>query len=144
MKCFNPVSLLRAGVFALAGAFLVPGFAAPASADEQAFGGDPYKSHQWLGLRQDFFGAAPVRFDDRVQVRGPAFAEDPMNVPITVSVAPELGDVEQITVLVDRNPIRKVLEFFPVAAAPSVGFRFKLEQGSPVQAQGTALAARTS
>ena len=35
---------------------------------------------------------------------------------------------------VDRNPIRKVLEFFPLGAVPSVSFRFKLEQASPVRA----------
>ena len=102
----------------------------------QDFGGDPYRSHQWEGLRKEFFGTAPLQFDDRVQVRGPAFAEDPMNVPISVQVAPGLGPVAQITVLVDRNPIRKVLEFFPTdeRALPSLGFRFKLEQASPVRA----------
>jgi sulfur-oxidizing protein SoxY len=42
--------------------------------------------------------------------------------------------VEQITVLVDRNPIRKVLDYFPAGATPSVSFRFKLEQASPVRA----------
>ena len=102
----------------------------------QDFGGDPYQSHQWLGLRKEFFGTAPLQFDDRVQVRGPAFAEDPMNVPISVMVPPAVGPVEQIMVIVDRNPIRKVLEFFPVdeRAAPSLAFRFKLEQASPVRA----------
>lgn len=100
----------------------------------QEFGGDPYRSHQWEGIRKEFFGSAPLRFDDRVQVRGPAFAEDPMNVAVSVSVAPSVGEVEQIVVIVDRNPIRKVLEYFPVRATPAVGFRFKLEQASPVRA----------
>ena len=106
---------------------------APLARATEAFGGDPFQSHQWLDLKREFFGNAPVRFDTRVQVRGPAFAEDPMNVPITVAT-PGLEQVEQITVLVDRNPIRKVLEYFPVQAAPTVSFRFKLEQASPVRA----------
>lgn len=97
------------------------------------FGGDPFRSFQWEDLRRTYFGDARLKFDDRVQVHGPAFAEDPMNVPITVT-ALGLGPVEAITVLVDRNPIRKVLEYFPVGAAPSVSFRFKLEQASPVRA----------
>jgi sulfur-oxidizing protein SoxY len=97
------------------------------------FGGDPFRSFQWEGIRREVLGNANVQFDDRVQVRGPTFAEDPMNVPITVS-AVGLDDVEAITVLVDRNPIRKVLEYFPIGAAPSVSFRFKLEQASPVRA----------
>lgn len=94
---------------------------------------DPFHSLQWPDLKREFFGAAKLQFDARVQVRGPAFAEDPMNVPITVS-AEGLPDVEVIVLIVDRNPIRKVLEFFPLGAVPSVSFRFKLEQASPVRA----------
>ena len=37
-------------------------------------------------------------------------------------------------VLVDRNPIRKVLELRTLAALPAVSVRFKLEQASPVRA----------
>ena len=44
-----------------------------------------------------------MQFDERVKVQGPGFAEDPMNVPITVS-ATGLAGVERIMVLVDRNP----------------------------------------
>jgi sulfur-oxidizing protein SoxY len=96
-------------------------------------GGDPFHSLQWPGLKKEYLRDAPAVFDTRVQVRAPAFAEDPMNVPVSVSVQ-GLADVEEIVVLVDRNPIRKVLAYFPVAALPSVSFRFKLEQASPVRA----------
>ena len=86
-----------------------------------------------IGVKKEFLGpAAKVVFDPRVKVLGPAFAEDPMNVPITV--AAHLPGVQRLIVLVDRNPIRKVLEYFPLNAAPSVAFRFKLEQASPVRA----------
>ena len=100
---------------------------------ESATDGDPFGSFQWPDLKREFFASGPVRFDERVQVRGPAFAEDPMNVPISVS-ADGIADVELITVIVDRNPIRKVLEYFPLGALPRVSFRFKLEQASPVRA----------
>ncbi|MEK8050254.1 quinoprotein dehydrogenase-associated SoxYZ-like carrier [Ideonella sp. DXS22W] len=100
---------------------------------DDAFGGDPFRSHQWPELKKEFLGAkARVVFDERVKVLGPAFAEDSMNVPITVSAA--LPGVQRIVVLVDRNPIRKVLELQPLSAQPTVGFRFKLEQASPVRA----------
>jgi sulfur-oxidizing protein SoxY len=115
----------------LAFPFLAQAAAWPALA--QDFGGDPFKSFQWADLKREFLGGARVEFDERVQVRVPAFAEDPMNVPVTVSAA-GLDGVEQIVVLVDRNPIRKVLEYFPVGAVPAVSFRFKLEQASPVRA----------
>jgi len=99
------------------------------------FEGDPFKSHPWADMRREFLGRdARVVFDPRVVVQGPAFAEDPMNVPISVRVDAALGRVEQIVVLVDRNPIRKVLTYEPVAALPAVAFRFKLEQASPVRA----------
>ena len=128
---FPLVSTLSRRRFLLAGGSLA---ATPLLAAEDATGGDPFGSLQWPGLRREFFGNAPVRFDERVQVKGPGFAVDPMTVPITVS-ADGLADVEQILVIVDRNPIRKVLEFEPLAGAKaSVSFRFKLEQSSPVRA----------
>jgi sulfur-oxidizing protein SoxY len=66
----------------------------------------------------------------------PAFAEDPMNVPVSVRVD-ALADVQRLIVLVDRNPIRKVLEYQPLAALPAIAFRFKLEQdGSWAQTLG--------
>lgn len=112
--------------------------ASPAVRDE--FEGDPLRSHPWPDIRREYLGPnAVVEWDARVQVQGPAFAEDPMNVPISVRVDPALGVVEQLMVLVDRNPIRRVLEFFPVAALPVIAFRFKLEQASPVR-----VAARTA
>jgi sulfur-oxidizing protein SoxY len=103
------------------------------SARADATGGDPFRSLQWPDLQREFFGNARVVFDERVQVHGPAFAEDPMNVPVSVS-ALGLPGIETLIVFVDRNPIRKVLEYQPLAALASVGFRFKLEQASPVRA----------
>lgn len=108
---------------------------APLAARADEFEGDPFKSHPWPQMRREFLGAtARVRFDPGVQVLGPAFAEDPMNVPISVRVDPALGPVDEIVVLVDRNPIRKVLSYFPLQALPALAFRFKLEQASPVRA----------
>jgi sulfur-oxidizing protein SoxY len=111
---------------------LSPWLAASALAADP-FEGDPYQSHPWADMRREFLGGEPVVFDERVKVSGPAFAEDPMNVPISVSVQ-GLDRIERIVVLVDRNPIRKVLEYQPLGALPRVAFRFKLEQASPVRA----------
>lgn len=112
------------------GAALLPAWL-QAAAD--GFDGDPFQSFQWPELKKEFLGPrARTVFDARVKVQGPAFAEDPMNVPITV--ATDLPGVQRMLVLVDRNPIRKVLELQPMAAQPAVSFRFKLEQASPVRA----------
>lgn len=94
---------------------------------------DPYASGVWPDMHAEFLGRQPVQFDDRVKVVAPAFAEDPMAVPVSVD-ASALGKVSRVVVLVDRNPIRKVLEFYPQAALPVLSFRFKLQQGSAVRA----------
>jgi sulfur-oxidizing protein SoxY len=129
---FRSVSM-KTGWVVLLLACLFAGHAAAAAPDADPYGGDPFQSFQWPDLKKEFLRNAPTVFDARVQVRVPAFAEDPMNVPVSVSVT-GLPDVEEIIVLVDRNPIRKVLAYFPVSALPSVSFRFKLEQASPVRA----------
>lgn len=113
------------------------GAGAARAADEPA-DADPFGSLQWPQLRHELFGAAPVAFDTRVQVRAPAFAEDAMNVPVAVD-ASALAGVQAALVFVDRNPIRRVLEVVPLGASPAISFRLKLEQASPVRA-----AARTA
>lgn len=94
---------------------------------------DPYLSTAWAGLHTQYLGAEPFVFDERVQVTGPLFAEDPMHVPLRID-AKALPEVTQIVVLVERNPIHKVLVYYPQAMQPSVSFHFKLEQASPVRA----------
>ena len=94
---------------------------------------DPYPSSAWAGLHQQYLNGEPFVFDDRVQVTGPAFAEDAMNVPLSID-AKALPDVTQMVVLVERNPIRKVLVYYPQAMLPRVSFHFKLEQASAVRA----------
>jgi sulfur-oxidizing protein SoxY len=95
--------------------------------------GDPFATGLWPDLAAEFLNGGSVAFDARVVVTAPKFAEDAMNVPVQVD-ASALADVERVVVLVDRNPIRKVLEFIPGAARPVLSFRFKLEQASPVRA----------
>ena len=124
--------LLGQGLLLGCGALPVWAGAGAAGAGDP-YDGDPFKSLLWPDLRKEFLGpAARTRFDERVKVLGPGFAEDPMNVPITVSA--DLPGVQRLIVLVDRNPIRKVLELQPLAALPAVSLRFKLEQASPVRA----------
>lgn len=94
---------------------------------------DPLGSPRWDDMRKLFFGDAPVVFDERVRVTAPRIAEDSMNVPVTVD-ASALGDARSVVVFADFNPIVKVLEFQAAHARPSLGFRLKLQQSSPVRA----------
>lgn len=106
----------------------------PAQADTST---DPARSPLWPIVHQEVFGTARTTFDSRIKITGPAFAEDPMQVPIAFD-ASALGRVERVIVVVDRNPIRKVLEFEPMRARPALSFRFKLQEASPLR-----VAART-
>jgi sulfur-oxidizing protein SoxY len=104
---------------------------APAAASAGG-GEDPYASLPWAEMRREHLGDGPLRFDVSVQVQAPPFAEDPRNVPLRFSV-PGARDVDRVVVLVDRNPIRRVLAFEPLAVLPSLGLSFRLEQASPVR-----------
>ena len=98
--------------------------------------GDKYESLAWPQLKKDYLKGGKVEFDKRIVVTGPDFAEDAMNVPVQFD-ATKLekvgGGIEQIVVLVDRNPIKKVLVFEPNKVKAILSFRFKLEQSSPVR-----------
>ncbi|MFN3629793.1 MAG: quinoprotein dehydrogenase-associated SoxYZ-like carrier [Casimicrobiaceae bacterium] len=108
--------------------------AAPVFATEDHTGGDPLGSMQYPSLRNQMIGRAEARFTDQVVVKGPAFADDAMNVPIWVD-ARALGEpVRNIRVAVDRNPIREVLSYEPRRALPVLGFRIRLQQASPIRA----------
>lgn len=104
---------------------------------DELTGGDPLGSMQWPTLRSQYLGDAPMQFSDAVLVRGPAFADDAMNVPMLVdarALARVGGGVARLQVVVDRNPLRNVLTFTPHKALPMLAFRIRMEQASPVRA----------
>lgn len=110
------------------GALMPPGEAAALQET-----GDPLASARWADMRGAFLGDAPVLFDPRVKVVAPSVAEDPMQVPVTVD-ASALAGIEEVVVFADFNPIVEVLRFYPEGARPSLGFRVKLQQSTPVRA----------
>lgn len=103
----------------------VAGAAAPVS--------DPLASGSWGDMRKMFFGKARVVFDERVKVAAPVTAENSLNVPIGVD-AVAIGDVRQVLVFADLNPITEVLRFYPERGLAKLGFRVKLQQSTPVRA----------
>ncbi len=98
-----------------------------------AIGDDPLQSPQWTDIKDRYLGTAQVVFDPRVVVSGPKVAEDSMNVPVGIRIT-DLSGVRRVLVIADLNPIVKVLEFSSNGASPSLHFRMKLQQGSPVRA----------
>jgi sulfur-oxidizing protein SoxY len=109
----------------------------PALAQDDQTGGDPLGSMQYPSLREQTIGKAVATFSDAVSVKGPAFADDAMNVPLLVDARgldKVGGGVARIRVAVDRNPVRQVLDFEPMRALPMLAFRIRMEQASPVRA----------
>ncbi|WP_428312760.1 quinoprotein dehydrogenase-associated SoxYZ-like carrier [Hydrocarboniphaga sp.] len=94
---------------------------------------DPLNSPSWKYMRERFLGSDPVLFDARVQVDLPPAAEDQAQVPVMVR-APDLQDVETVLVFADLNPLPKILQYTPLQASSDIGFRFKVEQSTPVRA----------
>ncbi|NOG61750.1 MAG: quinoprotein dehydrogenase-associated SoxYZ-like carrier [Proteobacteria bacterium] len=94
---------------------------------------DPLDSPSWESMHSKILNNEPVIFDDRVQISMPDFAEDPMNVPVSVQVN-NLENIEEIVIFADLNPIQKVLSFQPFHIKPYLSFRIKVEQSTPVRA----------
>lgn len=94
---------------------------------------DPLESPSWDIVHKTILSSETVVFDDRVKVVVPDVAEDPMNVPVSVSVD-AIGDIEEIRIFADLNPIREILNFHPGKIEPFIAFRFKVQQSTPVRA----------
>lgn len=99
---------------------------------------DPLRSPSWDAMVARHLDGGPVVFDERVQVRMPATAEDPLSVPVEARVQ-GLEGIQEIRLIADLNPLPLILSFRPTDAEPFIAFRFKVEQSTPVRA-----AARTA
>ena len=93
---------------------------------------DPLGSVQWDDMYAAFLKDHPAKFDNRVIVTAPEFAEDPMNVPVSVD-ATKLSGVEAMIIFADFNPIPLIAKYYPTKAKATLSFRFKIQQASPVR-----------
>jgi sulfur-oxidizing protein SoxY len=94
---------------------------------------DPLDAPTWETVHKTMLFNEEVVFDERVKVVVPDVAEDPMNVPVSVRVG-DIGEIEEIRVFADLNPIQKILNFYPGKIEPFIAFRFKVQQSTPVRA----------
>lgn len=94
---------------------------------------DPLGSVQWNDMYSAFLKEHKAVFDDRVIVKAPDYAEDPMNVPVSVD-ATAIGDVDEIIIFADFNPIPLIAKYHIEEAKPVISFRFRIQQASPVRA----------
>lgn len=128
----TPLLPTRRQAMAVLGSAAAAGLCTPARAQDT--GGDPLGTLQWPDVRRAFLGQEAFRFDERVLVRAPRFAEDAMNVPVLIDATALGPSVRRIVMVADRNPIRQVLEYRPHRMQPRLAFRFKLQQASAMRA----------
>lgn len=96
---------------------------------------DPLKSVMWDYTRKIFLGDADYRFEPRIKVEVPAFAEDPAQVPISIDASAFAGDIERMVVWADLNPIQHIFDYYPLAnASGRVSLRIKVQQSTAVRA----------
>jgi len=88
----------------------------------------------WDLHRVDWLGApGDIQCDDRVVVRGPASAQDILNVPL-MSDASGIDNVKRIVISADYGPIPHIMTYYPQQAEPKIGLRFKIDQGTAIRA----------
>lgn len=96
---------------------------------------DPLNSVMWDYTRKIFLGDADYRFESRIKVEVPAFAEDPAQVPISIDASAFAGEIERIVVWADLNPIQHIFDYYPLENANGrVSLRIKVQQSTAVRA----------
>ncbi|AFT69921.1 sulfur oxidation protein SoxZ [Alloalcanivorax dieselolei B5] len=95
---------------------------------------DPLGSFMWERYRERFLGDTPVRFDSRVGIQAPAFAEDSGQVPIDVDASDFNGRFQRMLLWVELNPIPLVFDYRPLSdGLGRLSINVRLEQSSAVR-----------
>lgn len=102
----------------------------------QALGdGDPLQSVMWDYYQPRFLGEAPYRFDEKVVVSVPPFAEDSRQVPVSIDASALGSEVVRIIAWAELNPIAHIFSFFPAGpVAPRIALNIRVEQATPIRA----------
>ena len=95
---------------------------------------DPLGSDLWNDLKEAYLGDAPVVYDDAVRLIMPLRVEDAHSVPVVVKLSQDLGEVAELTVIAENNPIQAAAQIFPRRPMHAVGMNIRLEQSTPVRA----------
>lgn len=96
---------------------------------------DPLDSFMWQLYRERYLGDTPVRFDERVRLSAPGFAEDSGQVPVDIDASAFNGRFDRMLLWVELNPIPMVFDYQPLThGLGRVALNLRLEQGSAVRA----------
>ncbi|MDE1914473.1 MAG: quinoprotein dehydrogenase-associated SoxYZ-like carrier [Sphingomonadales bacterium] len=86
----------------------------------------------WTYHAKTVFGEDRVSFDPRVKLSMPDLAENQHCFPVALD-AREIGDVRRMVIMADLNPIPLAVDYRPLAGAPYLATRIKLDQRTPVR-----------
>ncbi len=100
---------------------------------------DPNDSPLWQTMHQDFLYGDEAVFDDLVTVVMPVDIENSTDVPVAIRLSPDLGEVEEVALIAENNPIPLVARMYPHRQINMFGIKIRLEMSTPVRA-----AARTA
>ncbi|MDG9930626.1 MULTISPECIES: quinoprotein dehydrogenase-associated SoxYZ-like carrier [unclassified Pseudomonas] len=97
---------------------------------------DPLHSPMWEFHRQRLLGAAPVRFDERVRVQAPPFAEDSRQVPIEIDARALERPVQRMLAWAELNPIPHIFTLHAESERllPFLAVRIRIEQATLIRA----------
>ena len=95
---------------------------------------DPLGSKSWPSLRDAYLGNAPVIFDSNISLLLPQKIENSHDVPLTVMLSRNLGQIKELVVLAEDNPIQQVARLYLHRPIHSVGFKIRLETSTAVRA----------
>lgn len=94
-----------------------------------------HDSVMWDYTRKMFLGDALYQFDDRIRVSLPEFAEDSMQVPVSVDASAIDEPIVKMITWADYNPIQHIFTYHPESGMlPQVSITFKVQQSTPVRA----------
>jgi sulfur-oxidizing protein SoxY len=94
---------------------------------------DPLDSPVWESIRDDFLPGGEIIFDDRVDLVMPTDIENSTDVPLAIRIDPDVGDVVEIVVIAENNPIQTVARLMPHRPLRSIGLKIRLETSTPVR-----------
>jgi sulfur-oxidizing protein SoxY len=95
---------------------------------------DPLGSANWMDLQDEYLGDGSVAFDSRITLLLPPEIENSHEVSLTVMIPRTLGNVQQVVVLAENNPIQQVLRLHLHRPVHSLSLTMRLETSTPVRA----------
>ncbi|MBA1202626.1 quinoprotein dehydrogenase-associated SoxYZ-like carrier [Pseudomonas capeferrum] len=89
----------------------------------------------WEFYRKQWIKDEPYRFDARVKVVAPPFAEDARQVPLLVDARGLPGRVRRIIAWAELNPLPMIFDYQPgPEVSPLLALRIRIEQATPLRA----------